>query len=79
MQESTITIASVIGNASHTPVIPKKEESRNAKKMIATNPRMMEDTNAHLTDSTALRAAVPMMLIPAKKKPRKYRRNPFSA
>ena len=36
-------------------------------------------TQAHLTDSTALRAAVPTILMPAKKKPRKYRRNPFSA
>ena len=76
---SSMVTNSAQGNASQTPGMPNRDESRNAKIRIATKPRDMDEINAHCTDSTALRMLVPTMLIPANKNPVKYRRSPCLA
>ena len=74
-----IVANSAAGNASQIPVILKQAESTKAKKIVATNPREIEAQKAYLTDSTALKVAVPTMLIPANKNPIKYNLKPESA
>ena len=73
---TNIVINSAAGNASHTPGIPNSVDRINAQIIIATKPLRIEVANAHMAFSVALRYPEPIMLIPAKRKPRKKKKDP---
>ena len=67
--ETINVIASAAGNASQTPVILKRYESKNTLAIITTKPRIIEMINAGAALLIELKASDRKILSPANMKP----------